>query len=294
MKKLIAQILVFGMLAAMLAGCAGAPADDTSKPIETEPAGSTAAKPEGNKEVTIQETVLFEEGGIKVTATGLNKGLSGMELKVLVENNSEKNIVFSADEFVINGVTLSGFGYVEAAAGKKANDTLTFYTAQLETAGIEIIASIRGADARIVDTDSYETLYAAPFSLTTSAADHVQQIDDSGDVIFQKDGVTVISRLLEDELYGKSVCLLVKNDTGKDMIVRADNVSVNGYTIDGWLYDTVYSDTVRYCGLDFLSSELEENEITRIEDVTFTLKIVDPETFDTVAQSDEIKVVVAE
>lgn len=293
MRKLITQILVFGMLAAMLAGCADAPADDTSKPTGTQPSGTTVTEPESAKEVTIDETVLFEENGIKVTATGLKKGLSGMELKVLVENNSDKNIAFSADEFVINGVTVSGFGYVEAAAGKKANDTLAFYATELETAGIETIASIRGADARVVDTDSFETLYAAPFSLTTSAADHVQQIDDSGDVVYSKDGVTVISQLLEDELYGKSVCLLVKNETGEDVIVRADNVSVNGYTINGWLYDAVYSDTVRYCGLDFLSSELEENEITQIEDVTFTLKIVDPESFDTIAQSDEIKVVVS-
>lgn len=291
MKKLIAKILSFSMMAVLLAGCADAPASDTDQP--TKPAGTATTQPETPKDVTIEQTVLFDEEGIKVTATGLNKGFSGMELKVLVENNTAKNIAFSVDEFVVNGVTLSGFGYVEAAAGKKANDALTIYAAELKSAGIETIASIRGADGRIVDTDSYETLHSADFSLTTSEPDHIQQINDAGEVVFQVDGVTVISQILADEWFGESVSLLVKNETEKDLIIRADNVSVNGFTIDGWLYDTVYSNTVRFCGLDMLSSELEENEITEIQEVCFTLKLIDPNTFETISQSDEIKVTIS-
>lgn len=300
MKKLIALMLVLGLMMTMLAACVSTTTSDDGKKLSNSSTESSKEQggeedPQTPEEVTLAETVIYDENDIKITVTGLDEGWAGPEVKVLVENNSNQNIAFSTDEFVINGVTMPGFGYVEAAAGKKTNDSIMLYSSYLEMAGIDTLATIVSKDAHIFDTDSYESLYETPFSLTTSAgADYVQTVDDSGDVLFQSDGVTVIAKTVEEDLTGKSVYMLVKNETGKDIVVNAENISVNGYTVTGLMYDTVYADTVSFCSIALLSSELETNEIETVEEVCFTLEIMDAESYDTIAQSEELSLTVAE
>lgn len=301
MKRIISGFLVIIAMITMFSGCVSMVGmNDNTKPLSTSPAGDTSGQgtnknPEIPEKVAVEETVIYNENNIKVTVKEMSEGWTGPELKVLVENSTDKNISFAANEFIINGVTISGFGYVEAAAGKKSNGTLNLFKEELETAGITAIATIRGMDAHIVDTDSFVTLFDTPFNITTNmGTEYVQTIDDSGDVVLQDCNVTVISRVLEENLLGKTVSLLVKNETGKDIVIQAENVSVNGYTITTFMYDTVYCDTVRFCGLELLSSELESNEIEEINEVTFTLKVIDPETYDTIFESEEIQVFVAE
>ena len=314
MKKLIAMTLILCMVMALFAGCVAFPVRPNrpvgTKPVESLPAETDPAdtnpgggdegqkdetepqvKPSG--EVTVEEAVIYEGNDVKITVKGLDEGWSGPELKVLLENNTDKNIALSMERFVINGITIEGYGYVEAAAGKKANDTISIYGTDLEAAGIDTLATIVAMNAHIVDTDSYNSLFQVPFSVTTSAgADYVQEINDSGDVVFEDSGVTVISQVFTGDDYIKSVRLLVKNETGKDIIVKADNVSANGFTIYSWMYDTVYADTVCFCELEMYTSDLEENGIEQVEDVCFTLEVIDPENYDTITESDEIQVFV--
>lgn len=318
MKKLLALLLALVMVLTMFAACGDAPSDDDTKPVsngnaasgededdtkgtepeetepeETEPEETEPEDDEPAQSVTIEETVIFDQDGIKITVTGIEDGWMGPELKLLFENDTDKNIGFSADQFVINGITMSLFGYAEVAAGKKTNETIDIYTSDLETAGIDTIATISGMDAYVYDSDTYDTLHEFQFDVVTSAGeDYEQTIDESGDVLFEGDGVTVISKYLEESLTGETLVLLVKNETGGDINVQAENLSVNGYTIDCWMYDDVYADTVRFCALDLFATDLEENGIETIEEVTFTLTVTDPETYDTLLETEELKVVV--
>lgn len=315
MKKLIAMLLVLVLVFVGVYGCDDAELDasignatsnqeeETKKPTEGDNQSTEANAPEQdtepapsvteNEETTIEETVIYDDNDIKITVKGLEDSWSGPEIKVLVENNSEHNIVFSGSDFIVNGITISGNAYIDVAAGKKSNDTISFYDSVLEAAGIEDFATIEGVDTYIYDSDSYDNLYTVPFVIETSIADSfVQKIDDSGDVLFEGSGVKVIGKLLHEEYYGYTVILYVKNDTGKEITVSADDISVNGFTITAWMYDTVFADTVRFCELTIPESELEDNDITDVEDITFTIEIIDPVTYDLVVSSGEIEVVV--
>lgn len=308
MKKLLAMLLVISVLMSALAGCVVLP-DDDSKPIGTKPQGTTASQDEEGgdsadptdaaptegekKDVTIAETVVYDENNIKLTVKGMEESWSGIDLKVLLENNTDENVTFSIDEFVINGICISGLGYVEAAAGKKSNDTISLYDEDLETAGIKTIATIEGKEGRIINSDSYDKLYDVPFKVVTSAGeDYAQTVDNSGDVLFEAEGITVIAKSIQENLLGQSVCLFVENETGKDIVVNAEDVSVNGFTVTTLMYENVYADTVRFCDLLLLSSELEENEIETVENVTFKLEVIDPETYEHIADSEELEVIV--
>ena len=259
----------------------------------TESSTNPSTEPTQPDEITLAETVIYDDKGVKITVKGLTDGWTGPELKVLVENSTDKNIVFSGSEFVVNGVTISGSAYIDVAAGKKTNNTISMYGQDLEEAGIYSIATIQGMDFRVYDSDTYVDMFDVPFALATSiASQFVQEIDDSGDVLSEKAGVTIIAKKLSEDWLGYNVVLFVRNDTGKDVIINAENISVNGFTISGWLYDHVYTDSVRFCEIMISSSSLSENDIKKIESVTFTINIIDPDTYDRIAESDEIGIAV--
>ena len=101
-----------------------------------------------------------------------------------------------------------------------------------------------------------------PFAIETSAsATYTQTIDETGDVLYDENGVTVIAKIFTDSFLGHTVRLLIKNNTGKDILASADNVSVNGFTVNAWMHNAVYVDTVRYCELDMFASDLEGKEL---------------------------------
>lgn len=250
--------------------------------------------PEESKSAVLAETVVYDSNNIKITAKEIYvSSLRNTEIKFLVENNSDKNIVYRADDVIINGITVPCWLYIDVAAGKKSNDSMLIPYSAIQTAGILDIATVACKGAQIVDTDTYDLLYNAPFSLETSIAGTYQQaINSDGDVIFEYNGVTVIAQIISDEYYGNSLQLFVKNDAGRDVVVQAENISVNGFTLSGWMYNTVYNGTVRYCDLDIFESGLEENGIEEIENVSFTIRITDPASYAELASSDEIQVFV--
>lgn len=284
MKK-FRSIFMAVILCLGLAGCGkeATPAESVvppAKPQQTVP------------ENPLTRQVIYEDKGIRITVKGMEEDtMTGTEIGILVENGTDRNIAFSADLFVVNGITVPGYLYAQAAAGTKTNDAIELYTDVLNSAGITSIGTLRGYDARILDTDTFEILAQVPLELiTTHAGDGSFSYDESGVELFQSEGITVIAQVVQEEFYGKTARLLVKNGTGKDIIVEAEHVSVNGFTLDAWLYDTVAADTVRYCHLDLFETGLAENGIDSVESISFQLSFLDAHTYEQIVQSEQLTV----
>ena len=294
MKRYIYVLLALLLL---LTGCSRRKPDSTvttAAPLKTLPTLEETTLPETTAGASLEKQVIYDAGGIVITVTGLQEDWMGTKVNLLVENSTDRNIALSGDVFAVNGVTVPGYLYAEAAAGMKTNDSLELYSDALETANITRIATIRTGDARIVDTDSFDILARVNMDLVTDVGPGYQQgIDDSGEELFDEEDITVIAQVISEELYGKTVRLLVKNDTDKDIIVEAENISVNGFTLDAWLYEKILADTVRYCALDLFSGGLEENGIAEIEKVTFQVKVLNAQNLDTILKSEQLEVYVA-
>lgn len=261
---------------------------ETTAATEADP---TDPAPEAGK-AEIAETVLYEDDSYKVTVTGMKvDSLWGTEINLLLENNSDKNVSLSGDTFVVNGITLTGNLYVDAAAGKRANGALTLPGEALEIAGIKDIATVGTYDAHIVDTDTYDSILDIPVEIKTSIADgYTQVIDDTGDLLWQADGVTVIAQVLGDSIWGSRVQLLIKNESAENILVQADNISVNGFTVTALMSSDVVAGTVCFADMTVFESELEDNGIENIEEISFSLQILDPDSYQTIAESEELTV----
>ena len=282
MKKLIAFLICISLF---LTGCGASMAETQPETTEATPTtvateAPTEAETEAPTETvaaeegTIAETVVYDDGTFKLTAKEIDySDKYNVKLKLLAENNSDKTVSFLGSNFSINGITMYCSFYCEVAPGKKANDSIDIDRDDLEKYGIKSIATVKGQDPYIYNKDDKETIARFQFSLETSISDgYVQEVDKSGQTIYDKDGVVIKYRGIETDWSGDEVLsFYVENNTDVDFGVYVDDTSVNGFMVYGSMVAYAYSGCVTYEELDFLSSDMEENDIDSIEEVSFTM-----------------------
>ena len=288
-KIWIAALLVLVML--LTAACSGS--DGEIKQPSDVQGDSSVIPDDGGADtgaaLTIPETVLYDAGGVKVTATGYEDGWMGPEIKVLVENNTEKNVLVTADAVSVNGYMMPFASlYTEVAAGKKANDSLMFSSSGLEQSGIEVPAEIQFY-LDIQDADNWDTIDTSDLlTLTTSAAPYDQIVDDSGDVLYDEGGIRIICKgLKQDIIWDGTVVFYLENNTGRNISVYAENVSVNGFMQTVGLWSDLRPGTRLIDGMSMIDlSDLAIESIDQIENIEFDLRVIDADTWDDIVTTD--------
>lgn len=138
-KRLVAALLVAVMALTMLTACGGSGATYT-----------------GNTE-------LYNQDGVKITLIGgldTKGSIFGPQLKLYIENNTNRDIMVQSRKTSVNGYTMGDFGAImsiDVAKGGKAYGTYTLYSSKLKAANITRIESIKTSFC-IIDADSYRTL----------------------------------------------------------------------------------------------------------------------------------------
>lgn len=266
-----------------------------SEETAIEPAETVATAPSVTEEIS--ETVLMDSDGIKITAKSLDKsGWMGPELKLLIENNTAQNLTVQARSISVNGYMVGSSLSADVAAGKKANDELTLTASDLEISGIETITDIEFS-FHIFDSDSWDAYKDTDLVSVKTAAfgSYTQPIDDSGTIVYEEGGVKVVAKGLDTSGWmGPAVILYIQNDSTANITVQARDESVNGFMLDASLSEEVLPGKRSIADMSFLSSQLDENEITDITEVEFSLHIFDTDTWDGIADSSQIKLTLGE
>ena len=292
-KVLLALLLVFVMVFATACGGDGEikqPANvngDSSG--ETNGTGTNNDSGSSDEEVTIAETVLYEADGIKVTAKSLADGLLGTEVKLLIENDSSKNILITSSSVSANGYMMPTAAlYAEVAAGKKANESLTLLSSELDQCGIETLAEMQFY-LQIQDPETWETIKTTDLiTLATSATGYTQPVDDSGDVLYNENGYKIVCKgLKQDIIWDGTVVFYMENNSSKAVSIYAENVSVNGFMQEVGLWSDLRPSTKMIDGMSMIDlSDLEITNIDEIKTIEFNLRIVDAETWEDIVTTD--------
>lgn len=292
-RILLALLLVFVMVFATACGGDGEikqPANvngDSSG--ETNGTGTNNDSGSSDEEVTIAETVLYEADGIKVTAKSLADGLLGTEVKLLIENDSSKNILITSSSVSANGYMMPTAAlYAEVAAGKKANESLTLMSSELDQCGIETLAEMQFY-LQIQDPETWETIKTTDLiTLATSATGYTQPVDDSGDVLYNENGYKVVCKgLKQDIIWDGTVVFYMENNSNKAVSIYAENVSVNGFMQEVGLWSDLRPSTKMIDGMSMIDlSDLEITNIDEIKTIEFNLRIVDAETWEDIVTTD--------
>ena len=297
-KKVLAMIMAAVVLSTLLMGCGSeskTPDDvnpDSSAMVstETETAAVEETESAGSSKTTLDEKEIYNNNGIVVTVTGMDNGLMGTDISVHVQNSTDQNILITAKDISVNDYMMAQAGlYVEVAAGKAANDNLCLYASELEECGIETIAEIEFFLV-VSDNETWEEIDTSQLvTLTTSVgADFVQTVDDTGDVMYDSNGVRVICKGLKDDLiWSGSVVFYMENNTDRALSVYAENVSVNGYMEDVSLWSDMQPGKRAVQGMSIIDlSDLGIENIDEIDEIEFSLRIVDADTWEDIASTD--------
>ena len=219
-------------------------------------------------EAQITETVILDEKGVKVTAKSISYGgWFGPELKLLIENNSGKDLTFSSRDESVNGYMISGSMVAEIANGKKKNDSISFSEDDLSICGIGGIAETNIADI------------------------YHQNYEHSGTTIYDKNGVKiVVIGLHEDGWLGPEMYMYIENNTKKNISLYVDDLSVNGFMIDGYFSSSILAGKKIIDELTFYSSDLDENDIMEIKEVELSFRVSDVDSWNTLFKTDKLTV----
>ena len=245
-------------------------------------------------DIVIEEMVLVDEAGVKITAKSLDvDGFFGAELKLLLENNSGKDLTFQCRNSSVNGYMVENLMSADVANEKKANDSVTFSASDLGLCGIESIADM-GLSFHIFTSDDWETyLDTQPVQIKTSIADtYTYTFDDSGEVAYTgKDIKIVIKGLTENSsIFGPGVVVYIENNNKENVTVQAQNVSINGFMVESIFSCEIASGKHAVDTITFMETDIEENGITAIENVEFSFHIFETDSWDDIVNTDVIKI----
>lgn len=291
-KLFLALVIPIFVLTA--AGCG--PAAQTPKEItdatvspSDEPANSPAATASGSGQaVSINEQLLLDQNGLKITAKGLqNDPIWGLGVKLLIENGTDTNLGVGCSALVVNDYMISDLFSSSVAAGKKANDTMYISSAQLSAAGINNIGQIE-VYFHVFDAETYETLFDAnPVTIKTSGYDtmDIKAMDD-GKELYNQGGIRIVGKYVDEQsFWGAAVLLYIENSSGKNVGINCDNMSVNGFMVTPVFSSTVYNGKMAIDDITILSSDLEANGITSVDTIELTFHIYDAVSYATITDT---------
>ena len=105
--------------------------------------GDSKTSVETSSNVTINEQVLVDQDGIKITATGYETdSIWGEGISLLIENNTDKDYTVGCDALIVNDYMISDLFAETVAAGKKSNSNMYLSSSQLKAAGIENVGKV--------------------------------------------------------------------------------------------------------------------------------------------------------
>lgn len=292
MKKLtkaLCLIIVLAVFAGFAIG-SGSSDDSTGKGIETS-APSADTEGSAGSQITIEEQILLERDGVKITAKSYEVDkLWGEGIKLLVENSSDKNLVIGCDALIVNNYMITDLFSCDVAAGKKANETIYLLSSELKAAGIENVGQIE-IYFRAYDSDSYDDIFKKEaVTIQTSAyADMDTTPADGGTELYNQDGIRIVGKLVdENSFWGTAVLLYMENTTGKNITISCENMSINGFMVTPYFSCTIYDGKMAFDEITILSSDLEANDISTIEDIELSFHIYNSDTYDVIADTDPI------
>lgn len=266
--------------------------DDTSEVSSTEselPTDNTA-----DSKASISELVLLDEKGVKITATGIDyNGMFGPNIKLLVENNSDIDLIVQARNVSVNGYMIDPIMSINVAKGKKANDGMTLNNSDLELCGIDKIADVEFS-FYIFDSESWDPyIETQQIKLKTTLADtYTYSFDDSGDIAFNNQGIKIIVKGLDSDgsFLGPAVVVYIENSSEQNITVQARNVSINGFMVNPVFSSDVMVGKHAIDTITFMDSQLEENDISSINEIELSFHIFDSSNWDTVVDTDIVKI----
>ena len=307
-SKLLVGMISICTIAALLTGCSSSAPSETKDIVQEEKAegemqtedketeegsseGNAAAEKSEGADVSIEEQVLVDQDGIKITALKYVKdSIWGDGIKVLIENETDKDVMVGCNALIVNDYMINDLFASDVAAGKKSNETIYLSSSELKAAGIDTVGRIE-IYFHVYDSDSFDNIFDSDcVTIETSAIDSIDMTaNDEGTELYNDGGIRIIGKTVdENSFWGTAILLYIENQSGNNVGISVDDLSINGFMFTPYFSTTVYDGKKCIDDITIMSSELEENGIESIDEVELKFRIYNSDSYETIAESDPI------
>ena len=182
MNKKFITLLILGVLGVTMVGC-GNKEKEEPKPTETKPPVTDTVKEEQKEETeekVVEEkeesketekkgdstvvkgdsTVIVDSKLVKISCTGKEDGITGLDIKLEIENKGDKKITVQVKETSADGVMVEPATSIDVMPGKKAVDVMT-----IMEDNVKDVTQMEGV-FDIIDASNWDTIEDAPFNIT--------------------------------------------------------------------------------------------------------------------------------
>lgn len=287
--KWIAVVMCLTFFASMSIG-SGSSSSSSSNKKDITTSNADEKKSEASSIPSIEETVLIDSNGIKITAKEyVTDSILGDGIKLLIENSSDKDYTVGCDALIVNDYMITDLFVSEIAAGKSANETMHLYSTELKAAGIDSVGKIEmyfhayDADWNYLFKNEYTEIQTSEYANMDTTP------DDTGTELYNADGIRIVGKAVdENSFWGTAILLYIENNSGKNVGISVDDMSINGFMMSPFFSTTVYDGKKDIDDITVFSNDLKENGIESIEEVELKFHIYDADSFSTIKDTDPI------
>lgn len=305
-KRCVALVLCFTLFAAIAIGSGSSDSSNKKDVVTSTDSGTdlandpstadTEAKSNAENDAsassvpTIEEQVLIDTNGIKITAKEyLTDKIWGDGIKLLIENSADKDYTVGCDALIVNDYMITDLFSSKVAAGKNANETMYLSSSGLKAAGIESVGKVEmyfhasDAEYNMVFKNEYAEIHTSEYDNMDTTP------NDAGTELYSADGIRIVGKTVdENSFWGSAILLYVENNSGKSVGITVDDMSINGYMITPYFSTTVYDGKKALEDITIMSNQLEENGIESIDNVELKFHIYNSDTYETIADTEPI------
>lgn len=284
MKKSFLLKIMAIIICVLLVGCESKNDGGERKPTNASSENSSKV----SMKAQIEEQVIVDRNNVKITAKSINYDtVMGLEIKLLVENNSDENITVDALGLSINNIMLTSSMYEDVASGKKANASIRIDSSDFELAKITEIKDIEFT-IDVFNSDTWDDIFTEEdIKLKTNISNYTQTYNTEGSLVYdEKDIKIYVLNLNDSKSFRRSdVYIYIENNSDENITIQAEDVSVNGFMMDPAFIVDIVAGKKAYALMSFLKSDLEDNDISNITSIELKFIGYDSESWDDIFET---------
>lgn len=132
------------------------------------PSVSTPAAPAETPTEAPEAVILYDKDNVKISYLNTERNDRRAKINLLIENDSEKNLMIQTDDMSINGYMVTPFFSSHVSAGKKIYDAIDVLNSTLEKSGISDIKDIEFTFDIVNDDDWKDQTKSEPVKIAVS------------------------------------------------------------------------------------------------------------------------------
>ena len=222
-----------------------------------------------------QEQELYTGNDVRIVAKSMEFDKDGCNVKIYFENNSDKNLSFTARAYGVNGIMTDNNIYdlsTDVSSGCKANATLNIKKSFFDEFNINEIKSIDILFWAYNKDAFFKSFDTGQLQIITSLYDGSKS-GINNENIYDKDGLKV--GYVNNE--GNKYNFVITNETSNLISFDVEEININGYTQSGLDFSLTGVITLNACQ-SIISIKIDDdfikiNDIAKIDRIDFKLEI---------------------